>query len=76
MVSKTKIINDRKRQLSKSRYSATIQVCFVSTEKLLVKNLCNKKDLSIFCLLKESASILEQANRRGGGLKLGVFVTK
>ena len=35
-----------------------------------------KKDLPISCLLKESASILEQANRSYGGLKLGVFVTK
>ena len=35
-----------------------------------------KKDLSIACLLKESASILEQASRSYCGLKLGVFVTK
>ena len=35
-----------------------------------------KRDLSICCLLKESASILEQTSRSYGGLKLGLFVTK
>ena len=52
---------DRKR-LSKSRYSTLSEI--------------KKKDLSISCLLKESASILEQASRRYGDLKVGVFVTK
>ena len=33
-----------------------------------------KRDLSIFCLLKESTLILEQTNRSYGGLKLGLFV--
>ena len=35
-----------------------------------------KKDLSISCLVKESASVLEQASRNYGDLKLGIFVTK
>ena len=35
-----------------------------------------KRDLSIYCLLKESASILEQTSPSYGGLKLGLFVTK
>ena len=35
-----------------------------------------KEDLSICCLLKESALILEQTSRSYGGLKLGLFVTK
>ena len=52
---------DRKR-LSKSRYSTLSEI--------------KKKDLSISCLLKESASILEQVSRRYGDLKVGVFVTK
>ena len=33
-------------------------------------------DLSICCLLKGSASILEQTSRSYSGLKLGLFVTK
>ena len=35
-----------------------------------------KKDLSIFCILTESASVLDQANRSYGGFKLCVFATK
>ena len=35
-----------------------------------------RTDLSLSCLLKESASILEQTSRSYGGLKLGLFVTK
>ena len=35
-----------------------------------------KRDLSICCLFKESASILEQTSGSYGGLKLGLFVTK
>ena len=33
-----------------------------------------KRDLSVSCLLKESTSILEQASRSYGGLKVGLFV--
>ena len=72
--SETKI--DQKR-LSKSRYSTKIQERFVRREKSLVKiSGIKKKDLSISCLLKESASIFDQASRNYGGLKLSVFVTK
>ena len=35
-----------------------------------------KRDFAICCLLKESASTLEQTSRNYGGLKLGLFVTK
>ena len=56
-------LNDRKR-LSKSRYSTTFQLRFVSTERSLFKIFAiKKKDFQIYCLLKESASILEQANQ-------------
>ena len=49
----------------------------VRKKKSLVKYFwINKKDLSISCFLKESASILEQASRSYGDVKLGVFVTK
>ena len=73
---KTKAKIDRKR-LSKSRYSKKIQARLVRRKKLFVKNFCHKKqDLSISCLLKESALILEQASRSYGRLKLSVFVTK
>ena len=45
--------------------------------KISRKNCRNyKKDLSISCLLKESASILEQASRSNGGFKLDVLVVK
>ena len=48
-------------QLSKSRYSTNFQAHFVRREKLLIKNFwIRKRDLSISCLLKENASILEQ----------------
>ena len=33
------------------------------------------RDILIFCLLKENASILEQTSRSYGCLKLGLFVT-
>ena len=49
----------------------------VRKKKSLVKYFwINKKDLSISCFLKEGASILEQASRSYGDVKLGVFVTK
>ena len=64
-------------RLSKSRYSTKFQARFARREKSLVKkSAIIKKDLSISCLLKESASILEEASRSYGGLKLGVFATK
>ena len=70
--SQTKI--DRKR-LSKSCYSTKFQARFVRGEKSLVTHFCNRKeDPPIFCHLKEGASILEQASRSYGGLKLGVSV--
>ena len=56
-------------RLSKSRYSTNFQARFVRRAKSLAKNVCDKKrDLSICCLLKESASILEQTSRSYGGL--------
>ena len=65
------------KKLSKSRYSTQFQVRFVRGEKSLVKiSAIRKKDLSIPRLWKESASILEQASRSYGDLKLGFFVTK
>ena len=73
--SKTNLI-DRKR-LSNLRESKNFQGRSVRREKPLVKQFRNrKKNLSISCLLKESASILEQKIRSNGGLKLGLFVTK
>ena len=48
------------RRLTKSRYSTNFHARFVRREKSLVKNsVIKKRDLSISCLLKESASILE-----------------
>ena len=65
------------RGCQKSRYSTKFYARFVRRKKSLVKTFeIRKKQLSISCLLKESASILVQANRGYGGLKLGVFVTK
>ena len=51
---------------------------FCEKEKIAGKKIfvIKKRDLSICCLLKESASILEQTSRSYGGLKLGLFVTK
>ena len=68
--SKTKI--DRKRE-SKSCYSVKL-----SEQKNRSRTISGikKKDILSSYLLKESASLLEQANRSYGGLKLGVFVTK
>ena len=69
--SKTRV--DRKR-LSKSKVStAFCQNRKIAPEKFIV---IVKKDLPISYLLKESALILEHANRSYGGLKLSVFVTK
>ena len=60
-----------------TRHSTNFQARFVRREKSLLKVAAIKKgDLSISCLLKESASILEQTSRSYGGLKLGLFVTK
>ena len=71
--SKTNFI-DRK-SLSNLRESKNFKGRSVRREKPLVKQFCNrKKNLSISCLLKESASILEQKYRSYGGLKLGLFV--
>ena len=59
---KSKTISDRKR-LSKSRYSTKLQPRFVRTEKSFVKIfVIKRKDLPISLLLRESASVLEQAN--------------
>ena len=62
-------------RLSKSRYSTNFQARFVRKQKSFIKNFwIKKRDLSISCLMKESASILEQTSRSYGGLKLGLFV--
>ena len=55
-----------------------VSSAFCEKKKISVKKISaiKKIDLSISCLLKESASILEQASRSYGGLKLGVFMTK
>ena len=56
-----------------------VSSAFCEKKKISVKkkiSAIKKIDLSISCLLKESASILEQASRSYGGLKLGVFMTK
>ena len=67
----------RRKRLSKSRKSTKFQASFVKREKSLVKYFwIKKKDLSISCLWKDRASILERASRSYGGLILGVFVTK
>ena len=41
-------------------YSTTFQLCFVRTEKSLMKK---KEDLPIYCPLNQSTTILELANR-------------
>ena len=68
--SKTKF--GRKR-LSKSRYTdyhVSSASAFCEKGKSLVKiSVIKREDLSISCLFKESASILEQATRSYGGLK-------
>ena len=57
--SKTKSVQ---KMLSKSHHSTKFQARFMIREKSLVKiSGIKTKDLSISCLLKESASILEQA---------------
>ena len=53
--------NDLKR-MSKSRYSSTSQLRFVSIEKWKMFAM-KKKDFPIFSFLKESTSIWEQANK-------------
>ena len=74
---KSETKTDRK-LVVKSTLQFKLSSAFCKKVKIAGKKMSKitKRDLSICCLLKESASILEQTSRSYGGLKLGLFVTK
>ena len=77
MFLKSETKTDRKPAV-KITLQCKLSSAFCEKGKTTRKKICAIKngDLSISCLLKESASILEQTSRSYGGLKIGLFVTK